>query len=248
MNVLIDFSILFYGNAGILQKISGGLDEERLASMIAVSIDKISSTAMDYGRTTAPILCCDNGESWRKKVFPGYKSNRTYSDISVIRDKMVERFKIDYDVLSYPEMEADDWAFLISSLSEQSSFLVTNDEDWKQFIKPGSIYFHFKTKKVLKFGDINPKYEAFYKLVKGCPTDYISSSVPKGTKRVLLDQVYLRCINLDVEQIFNVAQDFGININLDQLKINKQIATYNIDVLKQFVSMSKIEDDLYRYI
>lgn len=241
--IIVDLSILLYSNYFIIKKDmqAGRLTGYDLAKMVNISVNKLKREMTSHGVDV--VLCLDGG-SWRKDYCRTYKQSRKPDEL------LNEAKKVVYDTLQFHKMvhhigmEADDWGFLLSRKYDRG-LLVTNDEDWIQFIRPGMPLMNFRSKQVITHKDVDVLWEQFLKISKGCPSDEIPPAVMKGTYTTKIRNAYnhwkvLRSANdPDYElhdQMFDAFVDVGVDVNMDQLKENVVVASYSIDLLKKVFS------------
>jgi len=253
IHVAVDFSILLHSNYHVLKKI-GEPTGKGLAEMCLSSINKlVMDISLRFKRRSEIYVCTDTGDSWRKTLCVGYKSKRVPND-DFLECAYEARSIVakDFNILEMDGMEADDWGYLMAYY-KQPCVLVSNDNDWKQMVLSDDVvYFKFRTKDFYTSMDINPMYEAFEKLVLGCPGDEIPRLLPKGVRRTEVAQMYDRLETL-VGPFISYTKaakmaiaDHGYTVDLKRFIINYMVANYSVDTIKkQFESKwNKIESQL----
>lgn len=81
-------------------------------------------------------LDCKRGNTWRNKLLPVYKANRSAPSPELLyyRDKMVEWVKNQYEYYEKEEEEADDIIGTITQILSGKSLIVSNDADYQQLL------------------------------------------------------------------------------------------------------------------
>jgi 5'-3' exonuclease len=130
------------------------------------------------------IYCWDGpgSSSFRKSLFPAYKSDRDHSGEGHITDQLTA-FKALLGYYGYESLsgkaEADDIAFTVVSRYRQENpgrtiLLVSEDHDWEQMVKPGTGLWKPRSKSLL-VGEMAYSFEVYHTL-RGDPTDHIGVS------------------------------------------------------------------------
>lgn len=183
--IIIDFNqIIIASVIDYIEKSSENLSEGFLRHLSLNSIRLfVNMFKGKYGNEI--VLACDNGNYWRKDIFPYYKQGRkkkikdskdVWENIFNIINKLKEELKLysHYKVIEVNKCEADD---IISVLSRKFSvngkiLIISEDKDFIQLHKFKNIYQYAPIrKKFLK--ETNP--EGFLKrhIIKGDPDDGI---------------------------------------------------------------------------
>ncbi len=118
-------------------------------------------------------------KSRRKVLHEGYKSNRSRQDnsfMSCVKEVRAFVHNAGIDMVSHLGLEADDLAGYLCATAEAGEriLLVSNDEDWYQFMRPDQIDIH-----------VNGRIETFAEIQKslGFPPDKIGMwKILKGDK------------------------------------------------------------------
>ena len=134
--ILLDYSQVFISNMyqSLGTHLNAELNEDMLRHMVLNSIRSYQKKfSEEYGEM---IICCDDGSSWRKNVFPYYKAHRkkdrdeseldwnlVFTILKKIRSELEEYFP--YRVVYVHSVEADD---IISVLCEKHGKLLGSNE------------------------------------------------------------------------------------------------------------------------
>lgn len=128
-----------------VKKDMANLDENLVRHMVLNSIRSYNRQFREvYGKM---ILCCDNGKSWRKSVYPQYKAsrrkdydksiydwNKIYELINMIKEEIKE--EIGYRTIEINGVEADDiigvLAPLIVEERNEPVLIISGDKDFLQ--------------------------------------------------------------------------------------------------------------------
>ena len=137
---------------------------------------------------------CPRQQIWRNASFDEYKKSRKPSTINPhmfhhsLRTLAPE---LGVRVLAYPEAEADDVAYVVSTHLASAGHMVTvitNDNDYLQMIEEGKIEVYNLPGSDLssRMKDMTPADYLKYKILVGDKSDNIPSAIPKvGPKRAL---------------------------------------------------------------
>lgn len=147
--ILVDLSQVMISNVMMsLKKYNNELEEDMIRFHILNSLRSYNSKfRATYGEL---IICCDDTNLWRKKVFPYYKANRKkareestidwaklFGIINTVRDEIKDNFA--YRVIQVPTAEADDVIAVLASENSQELInnnnrilIVSGDKDYQQ--------------------------------------------------------------------------------------------------------------------
>ena len=124
------------------------------------------------------IICCDDKNYWRKKIFPYYKANRKknreeskldwaaiFETLHIIKDEIREN--LPYPVLQVESAEADDIiATMVERYSSEKIMIVSGDKDFSQLQRYKNVSQYSPiTKKFIKVGD--PLSYLFEHIIRG---------------------------------------------------------------------------------
>lgn len=121
---------------------NGELSEDLIRHMVLNSIRMYRTKFKEYGEL---IICCDDQDYWRKKIFPYYKAHRKedreksaldwsaiFKALHKIRDELKDFFP--YKVIRVPHAEADD---IIGVLTAKHGVYLNNSDVEKILILSG---------------------------------------------------------------------------------------------------------------
>ena len=161
--ILLDFSQVCL--SGILVGGNKDFSEDLVRHMVLNSIRSFKKRFSEYGEL---VICCDDKNYWRKKVFPYYKANRKktrdessldwnmiFNTLSTIKEEIRDNFP--YVVLQVKTAEADD---IIATMVDrfgnngESIMIVSGDKDFSQLQRYKSVSQYSPiTKKMIKVDD-----------------------------------------------------------------------------------------------
>jgi 5'-3' exonuclease len=173
--ILLDFSQVCL--SGILASGNKDFGEDLVRHMVLNSIRNFKSRFSSYGEL---VICCDDKNYWRKKVYPYYKANRKktresssldwnmiFNTLSMIKEEVKENFP--YVVLQVESAEADD---LIATMVERYGnngdkiMIVSGDKDFAQLQRYKNVSQYSPiTKKMIKVDD--PMEYLFEHVIRG---------------------------------------------------------------------------------
>ena len=215
MNIYIDannfyFRILF--GSGINLKLETESQRESLFESFVIAmyntLDNFSNPDMIY--------FVKDGQSWRKKYLPEYKSNRDKSEIDYnnfgVVQKKFEDFlsKVDINVLMCPSCEADDVIFYKVNTSEDVSVIISGDNDFNQLLSKKCFRYdainnilvsidvlNLPTviKKKVTNKVVNPRKEEIKKIICGCKLDFVSGVYGIGDAK--FEKIYSEILKVD---------------------------------------------------
>lgn len=157
--ILVDYSQMVISNFFVS---TGGnptmeeVDEGMIRNMVMNSIRKLNTKFKpEYGNL---VMCCDNGKSWRKEIFPYYKamraknrqeSNIDWSVVYGIFDKIKKEINdvFPYKVIDIKGVEADDIIGTISIANgvylgegKEKILIVSSDKDFIQLHRYSNVF------------------------------------------------------------------------------------------------------------
>jgi 5'-3' exonuclease len=173
--ILLDFSQVCL--SGILASGNKDFGEDLVRHMVLNSIRNFKSRFSNYGEL---VICCDDKNYWRKKVYPYYKANRKktresssldwnmiFNTLSMIKEEVKENFP--YVVLQVESAEADD---LIATMVDrygnngEKIMIVSGDKDFAQLQRYKNVSQYSPiTKKMIKVDD--PMEYLFEHVIRG---------------------------------------------------------------------------------
>lgn len=141
--ILLDLNQVMISN--LMRQIemhNGELSEDLIRHMVLNSIRMYRTKFKEYGEL---IICCDDQDYWRKKIFPYYKAHRKedreksaldwsaiFKALHKIRDELKDFFP--YKVIRVPHAEADD---IIGVLTTKHGVYLNNSDVEKILILSG---------------------------------------------------------------------------------------------------------------
>ena len=141
--ILLDLNQVMISN--LMRQIemhNGELSEDLIRHMVLNSIRMYRTKFKEYGEL---IICCDDQDYWRKKIFPYYKAHRKedreksaldwstiFKSLHKIRDELKDYFP--YKVIRVAYAEADD---IIGVLTAKHGVYLNNDDVEKILILSG---------------------------------------------------------------------------------------------------------------
>lgn len=150
--ILLDLNQVMISN--LMIQIQGGkvdLNEDLIRHMVLNSIRLYRSKFREYGEL---VICADDQDYWRKKVFPYYKAHRKedreksdldwgliFTSLKKIREEIKDNFP--YKVLRVPHAEADDiigvltkkYGTYLNNGSTEKILILSGDKDFGQLQK-----------------------------------------------------------------------------------------------------------------
>jgi 5'-3' exonuclease len=240
----IDYSLICYNRVYALREDFKSMGYEILRPAILKKI-------FDYIKQFSPntvYICCDEGDSWRKEIYPEYKSQRKAarekSEIewdkffSITKDIKNEMKKfLPFKVISLKNIEADDIvSVLCRKYPEYEKIIVTTDSDYKQLLLiPNTRLFNPATEKEVKMDRAEIIRFLEQKILTGDKSDNISSVEKRlGPKTAdkLLDSGELDTRLLE-DPVFREKYD-----------LNKRLVDLSI-IPKKYCNLIQEEDDSY---
>lgn len=149
MTILVDANQIAISHLMVRSKIENGIHIESVRKSIIRVLARIHKKfKMNYGNM---VLCYDDKNYWRRKIFPYYKKNRkserekskydwdqVFSILNTIRDEIRENFP--YRVIQVQGAEADDVIASLVKLNDESdvpepTLILSADKDFIQLHK-----------------------------------------------------------------------------------------------------------------
>ena len=154
--ILLDLNQVMISN--LMIQIQGGkvdLNEDLIRHMVLNSIRLYRSKFREYGEL---VICADDQDYWRKKVFPYYKAHRKedreksdldwgliFTSLKKIREEIKDNFP--YRVLRVPHAEADDiigvltkkYGTYLNNGSTEKILILSGDKDFGQLQKYANV-------------------------------------------------------------------------------------------------------------
>ena len=171
--ILLDFSQVCLSN--ILASGNKDFGVDLIRHQVLNSIRGFKSRFSEFDEL---ILCCDDKNYWRKKIFPYYKANRKknreeskldwtaiFDTLHIIKDEIKEN--LPYPVLQVESAEADDIiATMVERYSSEKIMIVSGDKDFSQLQRYKNVSQYSPiTKKFIKVGD--PLSYLFDHIIRG---------------------------------------------------------------------------------
>jgi len=241
--ILLDFSQVCL--SGILASGNKDFGEDLVRHMVLNSIRNFKSRFSNYGEL---VICCDDKNYWRKKVYPYYKANRKktresssldwnmiFNTLSMIKEEVKENFP--YVVLQVESAEADD---LIATMVDrygnngEKIMIVSGDKDFAQLQRYKNVSQYSPiTKKMIKVDD--PMEYLFEHVIRGDSGD----GVPNIMSR---DDVFVNGLRQKPLQKKKVAS------MIDEMK--RGITPFDGEVKRnylrniQLIDLTRVPDDI----
>lgn len=169
--ILLDFNQVMISNLMRQIEINNGVVDENLVRHMALnSIRMYRQKFKEYGDL---IICCDDQNYWRKKVFPYYKAHRKedrekstldwnsiFNALHKVREELKEHFP--YRVIRVPHAEADDvigvltnrFGVYLMNADSEKILILSGDKDFGQLQKYTNVeQFSPITKKWIRIPD-----------------------------------------------------------------------------------------------
>jgi hypothetical protein len=175
--ILLDFSQVCLSN--ILASGNKDFSVDLIRHQVLNSIRGFKSRFSKYGEL---VICCDDKNYWRKKIFPYYKANRKKTreasklDWSAIFDtlhtiKNEIKDNLPYPVLQVESAEADDIiAAMVERYHSENIMIVSGDKDFAQLQRYKNVSQYSPiTKKFIKIAD--PLSYLFEHVIRGDSSD-----------------------------------------------------------------------------
>ena len=169
--ILLDFSQVCLSN--ILASGNKDFSVDLIRHQVLNSIRGFKSRFSKYGEL---VICCDDKNYWRKKIFPYYKasrkktreeSNLDWAAIFNTLHTIKAEINLPYAVLQVESAEADDIiAVMVERYSNEKIMIVSGDKDFSQLQRYKNVSQYSPiTKKFIKVGD--PLSYLFEHVIRG---------------------------------------------------------------------------------
>tara|TARA_B110000495_G_scaffold86485_1_gene74518 strand:+ start:160 stop:996 length:837 start_codon:yes stop_codon:yes gene_type:complete len=171
--ILLDFSQVCLSN--ILASGNKDFSVDLIRHQVLNSIRGFKSRFSKYGEL---VICCDDKNYWRKKIFPYYKASRKktreessldwaaiFNTLHTIKAEIKDN--LPYAVLQVESAEADDIiAVMVERYSNEKIMIVSGDKDFSQLQRYKNVSQYSPiTKKFIKVGD--PLSYLFEHVIRG---------------------------------------------------------------------------------
>ena len=171
--ILLDFSRVCLSN--ILASGNKDFSVDLIRHQVLNSIRGFKSRFSKYGEL---VICCDDKNYWRKKIFPYYKASRKktreessldwaaiFNTLHTIKAEIKDN--LPYAVLQVETAEADDIiAVMVERYSNEKIMIVSGDKDFSQLQRYKNVSQYSPiTKKFIKVGD--PLSYLFEHVIRG---------------------------------------------------------------------------------
>jgi len=171
--ILLDFSQVCLSN--ILASGNKDFSVDLIRHQVLNSIRGFKSRFSKYGEL---VICCDDKNYWRKKIFPYYKASRKktreessldwaaiFNTLHTIKAEIKDN--LPYAVLQVETAEADDIiAVMVERYSNEKIMIVSGDKDFSQLQRYKNVSQYSPiTKKFIKVGD--PLSYLFEHVIRG---------------------------------------------------------------------------------
>ena len=171
--ILLDFSQVCLSN--ILASGNKDFSVDLVRHQVLNSIRGFKSRFSKYGEL---VICCDDKNYWRKKIFPYYKASRKktreesnldwaaiFNTLHTIKAEIKDN--LPYAVLQVESAEADDIiAVMVERYSNEKIMIVSGDKDFSQLQRYKNVSQYSPiTKKFIKVGD--PLSYLFEHVIRG---------------------------------------------------------------------------------
>jgi hypothetical protein len=160
------------------------VEEDMVRHMVLNSIRLYRQKFKEYGEL---VICCDDKDYWRKKVFPYYKAHRKedreksdldwsaiFKCLNQIKHEIKENFP--YKVIQVPHAEADD---VIATLTHRFGVKLNNEQTEKVLILSGDKDFGQlqKYSNVVQFSPVTKKW-----IKVSDPVRFLKEHIMKGDR------------------------------------------------------------------
>ena len=198
MSILIDYNQVSIAN--LMQQPDDDVGIDLFRHMVLQSIKYYRTKFInEFGEV---IICCDNKNYWRKKVFPQYKINRkrtkqyqtrdwsmVFKCLNQVREELKENFP--YIVLEIISAEADDIIGVLSEHLTDKTVIVSGDKDFLQLQKFDHISQYSPNRRDMIETDDAAEYKRVH-ILRGDPGDGVPNFLsPDNTFEDRIRQVPL---------------------------------------------------------
>ncbi len=211
VRLIIDFSIITRENYNQYQ-IQGDENLEEQFKPFGMWRHMVLQSLLDLKNSVKPdeiILACDH-ESWRKDVFPFYKSNRKYDGLEEyffhVNNFLIElEENFPFKILRLKGLESDDIiTIFVLHKNNEINVIGSNDSDLYQLmLYPNTIYYNLKQKRLFELSKEEIKENVLLKLLKGDPGD----GIPNIYTNELVKGIRQKSITQSIIEEFKIHQD-----------------------------------------
>jgi 5'-3' exonuclease len=238
--ILVDLSQVMIASVMAQMKDVKDPDENLIRHMVLNGILSYSKQFKDeFGNI---VLCCDDKNYWRRKLFPHYKATRKkdredsdldwtkiFNVLNKIKTELQENFP--YKFIRVESAEADDIIAIIcrENFNNEKILILSSDKDFMQLQKLNSGF----VENIKQFNPIlkkyvvssNPHNDLKEKIIRGDKGDCIPNILSKGS--TFVDGIRQSVINKKKFDYF-MSEDFQ-NYHDNEAKVNFQRNQYLID-------------------
>lgn len=182
--ILLDLNQVMISNLMMQIQKTKSVEEDMVRHMVLNSIRMYRQKFKEYGEL---VICCDDKDYWRKKVFPYYKAHRKedreksdldwsaiFKCLNQIKHEIKENFP--YKVIQVPHAEADD---VIATLTHRFGVKLNNEQTEKVLILSGDKDFGQlqKYSNVVQFSPVTKKW-----IKVSDPVRFLKEHIMKGDR------------------------------------------------------------------
>jgi hypothetical protein len=182
--ILLDLNQVMISNLMMQIQKTKSVEEDMVRHMVLNSIRLYRQKFKEYGEL---VICCDDKDYWRKKVFPYYKAHRKedreksdldwsaiFKCLNQIKHEIKENFP--YKVIQVPHAEADD---VIATLTHRFGVKLNNEQTEKVLILSGDKDFGQlqKYSNVVQFSPVTKKW-----IKVSDPVRFLKEHIMKGDR------------------------------------------------------------------
>jgi len=175
--------------------------------------------------TNDVVLVVGDKNNWRKQYYPDYKANRKDKEKPVMYDIILNELYSNYEIVSLPNLEADDTCRIISEDNQNyptRKLLVSIDKDFHSF--PCELYDPLHDKQYI-INEAEADYNLMKQIIMGDKADNIQGLEGYGeVKATKFMDDEPRTLE-DIKQLFKEKgqlKDFATNLNLvSMVSINR---------------------------
>lgn len=249
--VLVDTSYIYHRVTACevwCKKSHNDFDHTSIYNNFNSSIQKLSKK-LDVSVENM-ILCRDDKleNLWRKKLYPSYKSQRSYSGYGPYIKELYNRINLLFNVsLRIDEAEADDIIVILSHFylklnKKNHIYIISNDKDFYQLPKLlNTTRIHILDNSKFKEADVSD-FDLEEKIVLGDKSDNIKRLPPDYT----FEQYHLNRMLIDLSYVPRFIQDrifstgyFPLNPNVKPLPVQLGFACINTELRKKSIFCSR---------
>ena len=182
--ILLDLNQVMISNLMMQIQKTKSVEEDMVRHMVLNSIRMYIQKFKEYGEL---VICCDDKDYWRKKVFPYYKAHRKedreksdldwsaiFKCLNQIKHEIKENFP--YKVIQVPHAEADD---VIATLTHRFGVQLNNEQTEKILILSGDKDFG-QLQKYANVDQFSPVTKKWIKVSD--PVRFLKEHIMKGDR------------------------------------------------------------------